>query len=72
MPESPGVSLPGDSAPVDCANSSSMGMWTYTHGHEAGDEGRAAGVCGGHVGDQGAENAEGSGGFGQQFHRVGG
>ena len=30
MPESPGVSLPGDSALVDCANSSSMGIWTYT------------------------------------------
>ena len=27
--------------------------------HEAGDEGRAAGVCGGHFGDQGAGNAEG-------------
>ena len=30
VPESPGVSLPGDSAQVDCANSSSLGMCTYT------------------------------------------
>ena len=40
--------------------------------HEPGDEGGVAGVCGGHVGDQGAGNAEGGGGHGQQFHRVGG
>ena len=30
--------------------------------HELGDEGGAAGVCGGHVGDQGGGNAEGGGG----------
>ena len=30
--------------------------------HDSGDEGGAAGVCGGHVGDQGAGNAAGGGG----------